>query len=65
MEHLADAWARAEGEGVESEAIARAAASAALAALVLEYGEETVAEIVATLPDRILSGEFSIGRTLH
>lgn len=65
LEHLADAWHGAEDEGIEPESVAHAAIFAALATLVTDYGEDAVADLVASLPDRIRAGEYSIDRTIQ
>ncbi|MBU1173934.1 MAG: hypothetical protein KKH72_00915 [Alphaproteobacteria bacterium] len=65
LEHLADAWHGAEGEGIEPEAIAHAAIFAALATLVSDYGEEAVADLISSLPERIRAGEYSVDRTVQ
>ena len=65
LEHLAEAWHGAESEGIEAESIAHAAIFAALATLVSEYGEEAIADLVAALPTRIRTGEYSLDRTVQ
>ena len=65
LEHLADAWTGAEHDGLEPEAVAHAAIFAALATLVTDYGEEAVADLIETLPERIRAGEYSLDRTLQ
>jgi hypothetical protein len=65
LEHLADAWHGAEAEGIEPESMAHAAIFAALATLVTDYGEEAVADLVAALPERIRTGEYSLDRTIQ
>jgi hypothetical protein len=62
LEYLGDAWDGAAAEGVDAEIVAHAALFRALAELVAVYGEEPVADLAATLPDRIRSMEFSLRR---
>jgi hypothetical protein len=65
LEYLAEAWNTAEEDGVESQALAHASLFAALATLVKAFGEEATASLVATLPDRIRSGEYNLERSLQ
>jgi hypothetical protein len=65
LEYLAEAWNLAEDDGVESDALAHASLFAALATLVRAHGEEATAKLVAGLPDRIRSGEYSLERVLQ
>jgi hypothetical protein len=65
LEYLAEAWNVAEDDGVESSALAHASLFAALTTLVEAYGEDAVAELVGTLPDRIRSGEYNLERSLQ
>lgn len=65
LEYLAEAWNSAEEDGVESQALAHASLFAALATLVKTFGEEATASLVATLPDRIRSGEYNLERSLQ
>ncbi len=65
LEHLADAWESAANDGIASESVAHAAIFAALASLVGNFDEEAVADLVATLPDRIRAGEFTLDRTIQ
>jgi hypothetical protein len=65
LEYLADAWESAENDDITSESMAHAAIFAALATLVGNYDEESVAELVATLPERIRAGEYSLTRTIQ
>lgn len=65
LEYLADAWHGAESDGVDSEAIAHAALFAALATLVKTFDEDTVADLIAQLPDRIRTGEYSLDRSVQ
>ena len=65
LEFLAEAWNAAEDEGVESLALAHASLFAALTTLVRAHGEDAAALLVATLPDRIRSGEYNLERRTH
>ncbi len=57
---VTDAFAEAIMAGVESEDFAHAALFAALQELVVLHGEELAAIFAKKLPERILSGEFSL-----
>jgi len=63
--HLGDAWEAAAAEGVDPEIVAHAALFRALAELVAIYGEEAVADLAATLPDRIRGLAFSLERIVQ
>lgn len=65
LEYLAEAWNEAEEDGVEPHALAHASLFAALTTLVDTYGEEATAELIAELPDRLRSGEFTLRRSLQ
>ncbi len=65
LEYLADAWNNAEQDGLEGESIAHAALFAAIATLVKNYGEESVAELIAKLPQRIKHGEYTLNRSIQ
>ena len=65
LEYLAEAWNSAEEDGVESQALAHASLFAALATLVRAHGDEAIADLVATLPDRIRAGEYNLDRSLQ
>lgn len=65
LEYLAEAWQSAEVDGVEGESLAHAALFAALATLVRTFGEDATADMVARLPERIRSGEYSIDRSIQ
>jgi len=60
MEFLLDAWDDALSSGCAPETIANSAIFAALSDMVDLYGEDSVAEMAAKLPDRIRHGEFSM-----
>jgi hypothetical protein len=57
---VTDAFAEAIMAGVESEDFAHAALFAAMQELVVIHGEELAALFAKKLPERILSGEFSL-----
>ena len=65
LEYLADAWNGAERDGIESEALAHAALFASLATLVQLFGEDAASKLVASLPDRIQHGEYSLERSIQ
>ena len=65
LECVLDAWNDALEIGIEPEVIASAAIYAALTDLVGSLGEESVAQIAASLSDRIKFGEFSVDRTIQ
>ena len=57
---VTDAFAEAIMAGIESEDFAHAALFAAMQELVVFHGEELAALFAKNLPERILSGEFSL-----
>jgi hypothetical protein len=59
LDYVSEAFAEAVLDGVEVEAIAEAAISTALRELVAAHGEERVANIVQSIPERLRAGEFS------
>lgn len=65
LEYLAEAWNAAEDDGVDSDALAHASLFAALATLVRSHGEESAAEFVAKLPERLRAGEYSLDRSVQ
>jgi hypothetical protein len=65
LEYLAEAWNAAEEDGIESQALAHASLFAALATLVRAHGEETTADLVAGLPERIRAGEYNLNRSVQ
>ena len=62
---LTEAWDEAISEGVDLEILAHAALFAALSDLVATYGEDAVAGLAESLPRRVRSGEFTLGRTVQ
>lgn len=65
LAYLSQAWGDAVADGVESDVLAHAALFTALSDLVASYGEDAVAELAASLKDRIHNREFTIGRTIQ
>jgi predicted YcjX-like family ATPase len=63
LRYILEAWEEAIYEGVDPDAIATAAIFAALSDMIATYGEEPVAKMCENLPDRIRSGEFTVGKT--
>ena len=63
--HFEEAFTDAELQGVSSDAMAQAALFASLLEMVSLYGEDKTAEFCETLSNRVLSGEFSVQRTLQ
>jgi len=59
LDYVSEAFAEAVLDGVDVEAFAEAAIATALRELVAAHGEERVAEIVQTWPERLRAGEFS------
>jgi hypothetical protein len=58
--YVTEAFAEAILAGIESDSFAHAALFAAFQELVVTYGEDHVATFARTLPERIVSGEFSV-----
>ncbi len=65
LEYIAEAWNSAEADGVDGEALSHAALFAALATLVRLFGEAATARLIADLPKRIESGEYSLDRSIQ
>lgn len=63
LRYILEAWEEAIYEGVDPDAIATAAIFAALSDMIATYGEESVATMCERLPERIRSGEFTVGKT--
>ena len=59
LDYVSEAFAEAVLDGVDVEAFAEAAIATALRELVAAHGEERVADIVQTWPERLRAGEFS------
>ncbi len=62
---LNDMWDEASDEGVSLDLLSHAALFQALSSLVLAYGEESVADLCSSLSQRVLSGDYTLGRTLQ
>jgi hypothetical protein len=60
LSFVTEAFAEAILAGIESESFAHAALFAALQELVETYGEEAVAAFAGRLPERIMTGEFTV-----
>jgi len=65
LEYIAEAWNSAEADGLNGEALSHAALFAAMATLVKRYGEETTADLIGRLPDRIRAGEYSLDKSIQ
>lgn len=65
LEYIAQAWQDARDQGLENEAIAHAALFASLASLISNFGEDSVADMLDRLPQRVRVGEFSLDRVLQ
>jgi hypothetical protein len=65
LAYLTEAWDGAMAEGVDPEILAHAALFTALSDLILTYGEEAVADLTKSLPNRIRAFEFSIERSVQ
>jgi predicted YcjX-like family ATPase len=63
LRYILEAWEEAIYEGLDPDAIATAAIFAALSDMIATYGEEPVAVMCERLPERIRSGEFTVGQT--
>lgn len=63
LRYILDAWEEAVYDGIDPEKLASAAICAALSDMVAVHGEEAVASMVETLPERIRIGEFSLHQT--
>ncbi len=63
LRYILDAWEEAIYDGLDPDCIATAAIFAALSDMIATYGEEPVAVMCERLPERIRSGEFTLGRS--
>jgi hypothetical protein len=63
LRYILEAWEEAIYDGIDPDAIATSAIFAALSDMIATYGEEPVAQMCERLPDRIRSGEFTVGKT--
>ncbi|MDR1826774.1 MAG: hypothetical protein LBR29_00425 [Methylobacteriaceae bacterium] len=62
LTYVAEAFAEAELDGIDSDCVAQAALFAAFRELVSSYGEDAAAEYASLLPERIRAGAFSTGK---
>ena len=62
---LTEAWDEAIAAGIEPDILAHAALFTALADLIDTYGEDAVADLTVSLPDRVRRGEFTLLRTVQ
>lgn len=65
MSYLEHAFDEADADGVPPDAVAHAALFAALTTLVDCFGEESVANLVSELPERITGGGYTLNRILQ
>ncbi|WP_374621493.1 hypothetical protein [Devosia sp.] len=65
LEYVAEAWNSAEDDGISALALAHASLFAALTSLVEHHGEGPTADLVASLTDRVRSGEYNLTRSLQ
>lgn len=65
LEVHSEAWADGTMEGIEADILADTAIATALEETIRELGEDAALQLVATLRERILSGEFSPNRTIQ
>ena len=63
LRYILDAWEEAIYDGLDPDCIATAAIFAAFSDMIATYGEEPVAVMCERLPERIRSGEFTLGRS--
>ncbi|SEG61710.1 hypothetical protein SAMN04488115_107359 [Bosea lathyri] len=59
--YVEDAFAEAQQDGLDSDALAHAALFAAFRTLVETYGEEATAVFAEALPEKLRGGAFSSG----
>jgi hypothetical protein len=60
LDYVSEAFAEAVLDGVEVADLAEAAIATALREMVAAHGEDKVADIVQTWPERVRAGEFSV-----
>ncbi|HWJ71961.1 hypothetical protein LB518_01015 [Mesorhizobium sp. BR1-1-16] len=65
LAYLTEAWDEAVAEGIDTDIMAHAALFAALSDLIDTYGEDAVADLTVSLPDRVRRGEFTLLRTIQ
>ncbi|WP_350333891.1 hypothetical protein [Coralliovum pocilloporae] len=64
-ELIGDAWSEGLSEGIEFDVLCQASLFLALARLINVYGEEAVAKMTQSLPEKIRNGEYTVDRTLQ
>lgn len=62
LEAIVAAWEQSLSKGVSAELLASTAIFAALTDMIDLHGEEAVADMCATLSERVRSGEFTLAR---
>ena len=65
LRHIIDAWDEALLSGVRPEQMASAMLYAAITEMVGAHGEDSVAEMIAALPERIRRGEYTLYEQRH
>ena len=65
LRYILDAWEDALDDGIQRDELANAALFAALSDLIAHYGEATIIKLTNSLSERIISGEFTLERTLQ
>ena len=65
LRHIINAWDDALLSGVHPEQMASAMLYAAISELVGAHGEDKVADMIASLPERIRRGEYTLYETCH
>jgi hypothetical protein len=60
--YLSEAWAEAQHEGIDGDALAQACLFTAFVELVATYGEDAASRYADGLGSRIRNGEFSLDR---
>ncbi|MEM7302799.1 MAG: hypothetical protein AAF468_17110 [Pseudomonadota bacterium] len=64
-DYFSEAWTGASTEGIEPEILAESAIFTIFSELVRQSGEDTVGELIASLPHRLNCGEYSPHRTVQ
>jgi len=65
MNHMAEAFAEARLDGLETDCIAQAAVFSAFVEMVATYGEAAATEFADRLSVRVRAGEFTVDRSSH
>jgi hypothetical protein len=60
LKMVLEVWEDALAQGISAEMVASSAIFAALTDMIENYGEQSVAEMVAEWPERIREGEFTL-----